>query len=163
MENASKALIMAASVLVGILIISFAAFLYSTYFNFAKEVVEKNELNQIKEFNAQFTKYKGVTTIYEIVSLANLAKENNIKYEINGNDFRNYEYNENTFYIRIDLKIGNKEQTNIERKSQEELIATIKQYSLNTENEVVDFKCTECKISDITKRVYYMKFEQEKK
>ena len=38
MENASKALIMAASVLLGVMIISFAVYLFSTFGSYSNEV-----------------------------------------------------------------------------------------------------------------------------
>ena len=179
MENASKALTMAASILVGVLIISFAVFLYSTYVGFASDNAKKNEKNFINEFNTQYTKYYGTTlktiinskgkeeeilepilcTIHDVITLSNLARENNIQYEMNGNDYLKYSGKENTFYIQIDLKLGNETKQNIERKSLKEKTDIIKKYSLNSNNKVVNFVCTECKISKITKRVYYMKFE----
>lgn len=82
MENASKALIMAAGVLVGILILSLAVFLFLDFGNSSSQIYDKVEANQLTQYNAQYTIYSGRTdvSIYEIISLANLAKENNTFY-----------------------------------------------------------------------------------
>lgn len=78
MENASKALIMAAGILIGILIASL----------FAYEMIEmtrvgnayKHEIDQksIDEFNARFAKYLGVTLkVQDVVTLVGFADEYN--------------------------------------------------------------------------------------
>ena len=80
MENASKALLMAASVLMGIIILSLGTYLFVTFSSHTKTVSDEYELNKIQEFNDQFTKYedKKNNTIYDVVSIINAAKENNI-------------------------------------------------------------------------------------
>jgi hypothetical protein len=82
MENASKALLMAAGVLIGILILSLAVYLIVSFGNTSAEIHKQNEVQQLEQFNSQFTSYEGTEcTIYDIVTLANLATENNIYYE----------------------------------------------------------------------------------
>lgn len=83
MENASKALIMAASILIGILIMSLAIYLFTSFAATSIEVHEENEKKQIDQFNSQFTSLDGKEglTIYNVVSLANLATETNRYYE----------------------------------------------------------------------------------
>lgn len=88
MENASKALLMAGGVLIGVLIISLAVFLFADFGSTSAEINAKNAQQQITSFNSKFTAYQGYydgegwkITIYDIVSLAAFAKENNDYYE----------------------------------------------------------------------------------
>ena len=80
MENASKALIMAAGVLVAIMVISIGTYIFSTFSEFAKNREEEIFSHQRTEFNSQFTQYEAIScTIYDIISLANYAKNYNEK------------------------------------------------------------------------------------
>ena len=94
MENASKALIMAAEILIGVMIISAGVYLFNTFGRYSADATKKIEQAQIDTFNDQFLKYYGSVTkydetkqkdvvepvkctIHDIVNLANLAKKNN--------------------------------------------------------------------------------------
>ncbi|MCI8640893.1 MAG: hypothetical protein HFJ59_03355 [Clostridia bacterium] len=84
MENASKALLMVGGVLIGLLIISLAVYLFADFGATSAEINAKNVQKQINAFNSKFTVYQGYTgdiTIYDIVSLATYANENNVYYE----------------------------------------------------------------------------------
>lgn len=89
MENASKALIMAGGVLIGILIISLAVYLFTDFGSTSAQINAQNSQKQITEFNSKFTSYEGYKdkdgnwkiTIYDIITLASYAKENNQYYE----------------------------------------------------------------------------------
>lgn len=89
MENASKALIMAGGVLIGILIISLAVYLFTDFGSTSAQINAQNSQKQITEFNSKFTSYEGYKdkdgkwkiTIYDIITLAGYAKENNQYYE----------------------------------------------------------------------------------
>lgn len=175
MENASKALIMAAEILIGIMIISIGVFLFNTMGQYSAETTKKMEDTQIAQFNQQFLKFYGTTsingnepevikcTIHEIIGLANLARKTN---ETNGfyeqqivDDPKNYP----NYYIQIDLQIGNKKITNLESKSQEFLLNLVKENDVVIDNngEPISkyFICKEEPgISNITKLVNYMKF-----
>ena len=59
MENASKALLMAAGVLLGILILSLAIYLFVSFGQTSAEINEKNRQQQIVQFNSQYTVYLG--------------------------------------------------------------------------------------------------------
>lgn len=76
MENAAKALTMAAGVLIGVIIITIAVYLFTTLGNTSSEVYSKVEQEKIDKFNNQFLKYDGLAncTAHDIVSIANLAK-----------------------------------------------------------------------------------------
>ena len=108
MENASRALLMAATVLISVMVISLGTYLFATFGSYSKNINENLSLKQKQEFNAQFTKYEGgdPCTVYDIVTIINLAKNSNNQYEeyykLNNRprDFRN---NSNT-YIYVDIK-----------------------------------------------------------
>lgn len=181
MENASKALIMAAGVLLGVMIISIGVYLFSVYGEYSSSMYKRMDDAQIEQFNSQFLKFYGsrtsndgkkqeviTCTIHDIISLASLARQNNINYEIQ-NDVKNA--TENTHYIQIDIK-GSNQTKNIERYTESQLLNLL-QNNATTEVNVIDeegnpkkekqakyYKCTEVKISSITKRVYYMQFDQ---
>ena len=84
MENASKALLIAAGVLLGLMILSLAVFLFMNFGGTSAQIHDSVEQDQINNFNSQFTQYEGKTdvTIYDAVSLANLATQNNQEYEL---------------------------------------------------------------------------------
>lgn len=84
MENASKALLMAAGVLVGIIILSMFAYEMIYMSNNAQEFQEQAYVTQITEFNAKFEKYVGnekILTAHDVVTLfgyVNEWNENNL-------------------------------------------------------------------------------------
>lgn len=175
MENASKALIMAAEVLIGVMIISVGVYLYNTFGSYSADTSKVIEQAQIDKFNQEFTKYYGSTivydsvtkkdievpvkcTIHDIVNLANLAKENNSALGIENETG----YSNNTRYIQIDIK----NMKNLEKKDEKGLTDIIKENdlvkdnNLNIKDEIKYYKCTVCKINENTKYVNYMKFEE---
>ena len=88
MENASKALLMAAGVLIGILIISLGVYLFANFGGTSSQIHANIEQNQIEQFNSQFTTYVGKdnVTIHDVISMANLATQNNQNYEFTKQD-----------------------------------------------------------------------------
>ena len=84
MENASKALIMAAGVLIGILIISIGIYLFTDFGRTAAQINEQNAATQLTQFNSRFAVYESEEpkwTIYDIITVAGFARENNNYYE----------------------------------------------------------------------------------
>ena len=183
MENASKALIMAAEVLIGVMIISIGVYLFSIFSGYSAERYKEIEDTQIAEFNNQFLKFYGTRindkgkevpiecTIHDIVSLANLAQKNNVEYELieekkqgnNAYQIKNGIQMENSLYIQIDL--GNIK--NLELKSNSYLVELIKQYNLESDNSgketnIKYYKCTACESRGNNKRISYVKFEEIK-
>ncbi len=71
MENASKALLMAAGVLIGIMVLSLAVYLFVTFGSTSAQMHQQKEQDQLNQFNSQFTSYEGKEdiTIYDIVLL----------------------------------------------------------------------------------------------
>ena len=96
MENASKALLMAAGVLMGMMILSLAVYLFANFGGTSSQIHENIETNQLNQFNSQFTSYVGKenVTIHDVISMANLATQNNQNYgfarrtvgQVTGND-----------------------------------------------------------------------------
>ena len=144
MENASKALLMAAGVLIGILILSLAVFLFTNFGSASAEINKQNEIKRINEFNVQFTVYEGKEcTIHDIVSVANLAMNNNSNYSLTAQADNNY-------YISVNIKSGQADLQEILKENDKvnELIIdeTNKKYRCNVE------------ISENTKRVKAVNF-----
>ena len=123
MENASKALIMAGGVLIGILIISLAVYLFVDFGSTSAQINDQNAQKQITEFNSKFTSYEGYkdkdrnwkTTIYDIITLAGYAKENNEYYK---------DVEEEKIVVKID-------RTSIQDYNSNEMQQLIEDYSPN--------------------------------
>ena len=182
MENASKALIMAASVLLGVMILSVGVYLFYVYSDYSSNAYQQMEQAQINQFNTQFLKYYGMTavenekeepqpilcTAHDIISLANLAYQNNLQYEVDNLNG----YNVNTYYIQIDVGNTNitlgvfdhDEQTKlsfIQQNSVQKVETTDTQGNTVTITEPKYYYCeSEPIVSNITKRVCYMKFKE---
>ena len=75
MENASKALIMAAGVLISVLILTLAVYLVVNFGSFSAEVHQRKQEDEIQRFNAQFLAYQGTKTVtmHDIVTIVNYA------------------------------------------------------------------------------------------
>ena len=79
MENASKALLMAAGVLPGILILALMTTLIISSKNLYMSYEETKQSEAVQQFNANFTKYVGHDiTIHDVVTICNFAKNNNV-------------------------------------------------------------------------------------
>ena len=81
MENASKALIMAGSVLIGVIIISIGVLFINSTSMLSQSYDEKLEADSINGYNNKFLIYAKNNNAQDMVSLYNLIVENNIKYE----------------------------------------------------------------------------------
>lgn len=165
MENASKALLMAATMLIAIMIISLGVYLFASFGNIAREKSEDNKQQQITQFNAQFTSYQGKEcTIYDVVTLANLATENNKYYDY---EKRNYDANGTDSYITIKLNTrreikrielgANEDNQNILESNNNLIKADVGNISSGKE-ELKKYKIDEIKISEQTNKVYFVSF-----
>lgn len=180
MENASKALIMAASVLLGVMIISVGVALFNSFSSFSRSTVEKTEEKKISEWNNNFLKYYGTViigersngtyitepirvTAHDIVSLANFAKQSNEDYQLT----KDSSGNENTYYVQIVVNNGSKTYYNFEALDDDEKEEFLKENSLVTlkledekiEKETKYYKCIkEPTVSPVTKRVMKIEF-----
>ena len=153
MENASNALIMAAGVLIGILILSLAVFLFSDFGATTREINSKMEEKQLSEYNAQYTVYVGRedVTIYDIITIVNLARENNNYYK----DFSNYEKN-----YKVTVKLDGKAIG--DDKDEETLIKDYGDIDANNGEFTTIFKGDEPKYHTTTGRIKIVEFSTKK-
>ena len=173
MENASNALLMAATVLLAVMIISVGVVLFRTFGDFSSETAQKMQEKQIAEWNNTYLKYYGETTkgeneseitgpikvtAHDIVSVINSAKANN---EANfGDELSQVTPNENINYVSVKIKdISMNSKNKAETWSENEIINFLKQNTFNNDNSIKYYKCSEIKISSVTGRVYSITFE----
>ncbi len=161
MENASKALLMAAGVLIGLLILSLTIYLFTSFASTSSEVHKENVEQQRDQFNSQFTSYVGKddNTIYSVITVANLATETNKYYEYNK---RNSQTNGKDSYISVIFN-GNLIERGFNNTATQitnyynSLIATEINKINSTNSDLPRYNC-EVKISGETGRVYLVKF-----
>lgn len=80
MENASKALLMASGILIGILILALIVTLFLSARDLSSSYEETKKSEAVQQFNVNFTKYLGQDlTIHEVVTICNFAKKDNNK------------------------------------------------------------------------------------
>ena len=99
-ENASKALMMTTSIIIGILIVSTGVFVFNIFTRFSKEREEELFSSQIEQFNQVFTKFQSldVINIHDIIEVANYAKDYNTS-------LYNKDHSVDTnYYIRVNIK-----------------------------------------------------------
>lgn len=164
MENASKALIMVAGVLLGIMVISLAVYLFSEFGSSTKQMSDELAQTKISEFNVQFTKYVGTKTLraHDIVNIANLAIENNRKY-YGDDDPTLLNSKGEPYYIQVKLEnAGIYSATNFEL-GEDKFKDFIKDYSLvinGHDATPVYFECTSVEINQDTKFVWKVTFKK---
>lgn len=155
MENAARALTMAAGVLIGIMIISIAVYLFTSLGNTSSEIYSKVEQTKIDKFNSQFLKYYRLDTCtaHDIVSIANLAKNSNEYYELE--EGSGYNYYVNVIVYNVSEKIEH-----FEKLDDAKYTEFIQNNSTNEEkSEIKYFTCIGISQSNITGRVYQITFE----
>lgn len=164
MENASTALIMAATILIGVLIMSTGVYLFNHFGERTKDINERMEQAQIDQINVQFTKYEGVTTCsaHDIVSIANLAKQYNTE-----NGFTTPVTDNGAYYIQVSIKMNLRDTEiplnslkNFESLPEEKYQTFMSKYSLTTDNKKQFFTCTDVTVNNKTGRVSKISFEQ---
>ncbi len=79
MENASKALLMAAGILMGILVLSLIVYIYATFSDNTQKNIKQMELNNLTAFNSKYLSYDGREdlTYYDIANVATMARNDN--------------------------------------------------------------------------------------
>ena len=137
MENASKALIMAGTMLIGVLLLSLMAYLFSQGSNFNKEYNKTMSDREIQAFNAQFEKYldKNMTGD-DVVSLLKLAIDHNKKMEYSAGDVIEIEVKVNKIKPPNSIQKTGKEDRDIEVEGV--INQFLESYSRNTITEETD-------------------------
>ena len=97
MENASKALIIAGEVLIGVMVLTLMVYIFSAFGNFSSNMHKNIEESQITQFNQNFFTYENRTNITaaEIVTIIKFAKQSNDSRELSRNE------TSSEFYIRV--------------------------------------------------------------
>ncbi len=158
MENAVRALYIAAGVLIGIMILSLAVVIFSNLQSYVETSNEEIRFNEITRFNAKFTKYINYTegkkqfdlTIQDIVTVASVAYESNNSY--NPDSTKWGEPDPNSLYIAVNL-----DRNRIDKNIKDNMI------NLLQDNSEKKFRCDETSItySDKTGRIIVINFRTE--
>ena len=159
MENASKALLMAAGVLIAIMVASIFALLFSTMSEYTRSYEERKQTEELQAFNLQFEKYLqykddgtqiGVTA-QDIVTVINLAKSYNEKMGYALGDLG---------YITVEVE-GTTGTTYTQESNTESLNGFLKQYSYDeTEKKIIRYIIKEPE-KDGSGRINKITFKQE--
>lgn len=122
MENASKALIMAGGVLVGLLVITIGVMLYINFSNSSKSMTSNWDTAELTKYNSSFLVYVSRTDIsaQELMSLVSLSqqREGNIKIIINNVDATNWNTNDINMFLNANILTHEKDASgNIVKKN----------------------------------------------
>lgn len=114
MENASKALLMAAGVLIGVLVLALIIYLFTYFGAETQKISEIINQNKLTKYNAQYTVYDGRKdlSVYDVVSIINTAYENNEKHKDDSTYTTEYQ-------VIVSMNGENKADTDIQNLSQE--------------------------------------------
>ena len=173
MENATKALLIVAGVLIGVMILTLGLALYYSLNEFVDDHQSAIQENALQKFNTQFLQYvnyndsTGVCefklTVQDIITVANLAHENNVKHDIPENPDESI-YNPNNEYVTVNAELYyTNEYGGISVRRLNHLEQTITQDSaewLSTFVSNHEYQCSsaDIKISEITGKVYEINF-----
>ena len=154
MENATNALLMAGAVLIGIMILSAGVYLFVQFSNTSSQISAQLSETQISQFNSQFTKFEGKSdiTAHDIVSISNLAKQNNEEY------YENSGRRTDPYYIEVILKnSGSFNSTEFEKKDETFYQDFIKNNDVEGTTKIT-FTCTGVEINESTRLVKRITF-----
>ncbi|MBQ6992473.1 MAG: hypothetical protein IJN50_06180 [Clostridia bacterium] len=160
MDNAAKALLMAAEILIAILILTLAVYAFVYYSDVAVTYEKSRQEQEIQKFNSQFTKYLGTeeVTIQDIITLVHIAQDYNAKVD-EGIKKANGKTN------KVEINVGNVPSGDLTIKNDNELIEYVKDNTSETDptdpSKIVikKYKCTDAKYND-ENRVYKVIFSE---
>ena len=151
MENATKALYIAAGVLIGVMILSLAVMLFSSMQAYIQGYKEDIEYNALNTFNNKYQKYVDNDTdftIQDVVTVAGMAYEDNSSLNIETSE---WEISVNSLYVGVWLN-----DTRIDQNIKENI------QDLLTDNISKKYKCTPANIEyNSIGRIYEMHFEEK--
>ena len=184
MENATKALFIAIGVLMGIMILSLGVALYYSLQGYISDTQDTMEQNANNQFNTQFIKYINMQLdssgtfsyngqnyrsdfklrIQDIITVANIAYQNNIEHNPNIVTMSDSDYeallNENSLYITVNATLYDESgasttKKHLEKNIDKEASNLLSQYTSN-----YLYKCysEDVKFSKVTGRVYEITF-----
>ncbi len=142
MENASKALIISAEILIGVLLLTFLVFMLNSMDTFSQTVNSNIETKNVNEFNSQFETYNGRNnlTAQDVITIGNLARNYNNTEE--GQETKNK--------IIVYLQGTESKYANVHTLNDEQTYEFIEKYSV--ENKAT-FECQITAYSENTKKV----------
>jgi len=169
---------MAGSILVGVLILGLASYLFMTFAGFSKEHADAIVQKQQDQFNQRFLKYDGEETItdeergieitrpvlvsaHDIITLANLATQNNKDQELEDYEPQGAEQDALVQYISVYVQ---GESRNLEKWSKEQRDAFV--YAGTNREEMgekyykIYYECTDVRLSEQTGYVYSITFRR---
>lgn len=176
MENASKALIMAAGILISIMVVSFMIFVLRKAGSMSAQYDQQISENELTKFNGQFEVYaKEGNTFFDVLTVANLAwdvnKKNNWDEQTGVTIKIINENNDQVDYSVLPNQILKK---NYFFKGGDATGETVYIYNADSETSIIDeytarnddntkyiyqFKCTGITYNDITGKVKEMLFK----
>ena len=108
MENASKALIIAGTIIIVMIVIAAGMYLFNSAGGLSASVQSKWSDDEILNFNRQFTKYEGTqkgSSVKELIETVNRSNErSDVKVSFNNNTYVNV--SNNVFYANSQLING---------------------------------------------------------
>lgn len=154
MENAVKALYIAAGMLIAVMVLSLAAVLYASLQNYVEESNRQIKYNDISSFNTKYLNYINFSdnvkqfdlTIQDVITAASNSYENNKSHDA---DSSQWGISENALYVGVYLNGGR-----IDTDINERIVDLLEQYKGK------NFKCTpdDVLISQNTGQVYSINF-----
>lgn len=166
MENATKALLISAGILIGIIILSIAVYLYGGISSYMSRTQDEMESNAIYKFNTQFLNYQTEgdeeLSFQDVVTAANIAYENNFE---GGLIEEGYVGDGNSNYVQVDIKgyvnPNSKEEVNALYENFERVVGdSVLMAEWLEYNYSFKYKCNTIEISPTSKRVYKIIFEK---
>ena len=171
MYNSSKALLIAAGVIIGVLILSVGVVLFAMFGNSSKDIINKLEEAKVTEYNNNFYKYYGegvIITAHDIVTITNFARKANKEGQVENVSG----YSQSTDYVQINVK--NKKETEIVNFEKKENSDANKNYydtfiknntfkkdnSGNETTQIKYYKCTDIITNVKTRKVIYIRIEE---
>jgi len=150
LENASKALLMAGGVLIGILVLSLGVILYATFRDSASFAEKRIEADRINQFNSQFSIYDGKEDldIYDVIKIASTAKECNKRYGFTSGQ----EASDDSLYVQVDAKLS----SGVSFSNLEEELGNKNDWLVSYSN--IEYKCA-VEYSNETGRINLIKIE----
>ena len=149
MENASKALIMAGSVLLSVLIISALVFLFNQIGVFKRSEVSEKDIEKLAEYTKQIETFNRDLYGSELLSLCNLIEDYNARQA----DLKGYDE------IEVAIKQENPIESLILNSSGSGTTSeiSIKGYYTSSKGLVKDFQKLEDRVNTLKKKKYYGK------
>lgn len=148
MENAAKALLMAGGVLIGILILTLAAYLYASFGGTSQVIQDRMDSNELEQFNNRFISYQSKEcTIYDVLTVVNMANEFNDKNELTSSD--------TNYYIKVlgPNSINNNLTIDYVKSNWNKYSTNMGEFKLNI------YKVKKIERSSLTGRVNYIEFQ----